>query len=342
MPFKKISYTLLFLIGILLAFYFLQDKKIAKQSIPMYELVPNWPQLPEGFILGNPTGIGIDTSQNIFVFHRADRSWPLSNIMPDNFIASKTILVLDRETGKIIDSWGEHFFIMPHGLKVDKQNNVWVTDVGLHQVFKFTHEGKLLLKIGEAKVAGKDATHFNMPTDIAIADDGSFYVSDGYGNSRVVKFSASGECLFEWGTAGANEGEFDIPHGITLDKNGNVYVADRENSRIQVFDPNGKFIQQYADKSFGNICAVTIDPITQKLFSVDDLNFLKLKHRGSDVIIFEAGGKAENRFGRSGSYNGPVCWYHDIAVDDAQNIYIGDILGNTLQKFRLSGRESQN
>jgi peptidylamidoglycolate lyase len=146
-----------------------------------------------------------------------------------------------EKAGRIINSWGENLFIMPHGLKVDKQNNVWVTDVGLHQVFKFTHEGKLLLKIGEAKVPGKDATHFDMPTDIAIEDDGSFYVSDGYGNSRVVKFSATGQYLFEWGTKGDKESEFDIPHGITLDKNGNVYVADRENSRIQVFDSSGKF-----------------------------------------------------------------------------------------------------
>jgi peptidylamidoglycolate lyase len=338
MPFKKIVYILLFLLAILLAFYLLQDKKMAKQSISMYEIVPGWPGLPPGFILGNPTGIGVDTAQNIFVFHRADRSWPLSNIMPKDPIASKTILLLDRQTGRIIDSWGDHLFIMPHGLRVDRENNVWVTDVGLHQVFKFTHEGKLLLKIGEAKVPGNDATHFNMPTDIAINDDGSFYVSDGYGNSRVIRFSAAGKYLFEWGKPGAGESEFDIPHGVTLDKNGNVYVADRENSRIQVFDAKGRFLRQYADESFGNICAVTIDPITQKLFSVDDLNFLKLKHRGSDVIIFDTAGRVENRFGRSGSYSGAVCWYHDLAVDNAQNIYIGDISGNTLQKFQLRAK----
>jgi len=336
MLFKKIIYTLLFLIAALLAFYLLQDKKTAKQDqrTTMYELVPNWPQLPAGFVLGNPTGICVDSNQNIFVFHRADRVWPLSNVMPETFISSKTILQLDKESGKIINSWGENLFIMPHGLRVDKQNNVWVTDVGLQQVFKFTHEGKLLIKIGEAKVHGNDSTHFNMPTDIAIENDGSFYVSDGYGNSRVVKFSATGQYLFEWGTKGDKEGQFDIPHGITLDKNGNVYVADRENSRIQVFDPSGKFLKQYADKTFGNMCAVTIDPVTQKLFAVDDLNFMKLKHRGSDAIIFDTNETVQNRFGRSGSYNGPVCWYHDLAVDDAENIYMGDILGNTLQKFR--------
>lgn len=326
----------MFLIAVLFVFYLLQDKKIAKQnqSIPMYEFVSNWPQLPAGFILGNPTGIGIDSSQNIFVFHRADRKWPITNIMPEEFISSKTILLLDRESGQIINSWGENFFIMPHGLKVDKQNNVWVTDVGLHQVFKFTHDGKLLLTLGEAKVAGKDAKHFDMPTDIAIEDDGSFYVSDGYGNSRVVKFSATGQYLFEWGTKGNKESEFDIPHGITLDKKGNVYVADRENSRVQVFDASGKFLKQYADRTFGNICAVMIHPSTQKLFAVDDLNFINLEHRGSDVIMFDSAGTIQNRFGRSGSYNGPVCWYHDITVDDQENVYIGDILGNTIQKFR--------
>jgi len=287
---QRIIYIILFLTVLLIAFYLLQDKKIAKQSHASitYERVPDWPQLPRGFILGNPTGIGIDSNQNIFVFHRADRQWPLLNKMPDTYISSKTILLLDKNSGRIINSWGENLFMMPHGLKVDKQNNVWVTDVALHQVFKFTHEGKLLLKIGRAKVPGNDAMHFNQPTDIAIENDGSFYVSDGYGNSRVIKFSATGQYLFEWGVKGDQQSEFNIPHGITLDKNGNVYVADRENSRIQVFASSGKFLKQYADKTFGNICAVTIDPITQKLFAVDDLSFMKLRHRGSDLIIFDA------------------------------------------------------
>ena len=209
-----------------------------------YKLEPNWPQLPANYVLGNPTGIGIDSHQNIIVFHRAERKWPVIGAMPVELIPSKTIIILDRQTGKIINSWGDNLFIMPHGLTVDNNDNIWVTDVGLQQVFKFDHDGKLLMKLGEEKVAGNDAAHFDMPTDIAVAKDGSFYVSDGYGNSRIVKFSATGKYISHWGSKGNKEGQFNIPHAVCLDDKGNVYVADRENKRVEVFDPAGKFLKQ--------------------------------------------------------------------------------------------------
>lgn len=312
-----------------------EKKAIKKEdTISHYQLEKNWPQLPDGFLLGNPTGIGIDTGQNIFIFHRAGRKWPLTGEMPDTFISAKTILMLDRNTGKILNSWGDNFFIMPHGLTVDINNNIWVTDVALHQVFKFSHEGKLLLALGEAKNPGNDATHFNLPTDVAIAKDGSFYVSDGYGNSRVVKFSAEGKYLFAWGKKGNGEAEFDIPHGIALDEKGNVYVADRENKRVQVFDAAGKFIAQWKDKSFGRICGIAFNKERNEIAAADDAtSFLNTKHNGSDVILFNSAGNVLSRFGRSGYYNGPKCWYHDIAMDKEGNIYVGDILGDRIQKF---------
>ena len=117
--------------------------------------------------------------------------------------------------------------------------------VGLHQIFKFSHEGNLLLKLGVAKTPGNDSLHFDLPTDVAVADDGSFYVSDGYGNSRVVKFSKEGKYLFEWGKKGDKPGEFNTPHMIDLDTYGNVYVADRENNRIQKFDAHGIFLKEW-------------------------------------------------------------------------------------------------
>lgn len=338
---RKSIYLILGLAGLLLICYFLQPIKKGKgfDTTIKYELVKNWLDLPKDLKLGNPTGISIDTNQNIVVFHRANREWSLFGAMPDSSIKRKTILIINKDNGKLINSWGDNLFIMPHGLKVDNENNIWVTDVGLNQVFKFSYDGKLLMKLGEAKVAGNDSLHFNKPTDIAITKDGSFYVSDGYGNSRVIKFSATGKYLFEWGKKGDKRSEFNIPHGISLDNNGDVYVADRENNRVQVFDPNGKFIKQFADNSFGAVCAISFD--NSKLFAVDDFTFLKLKHRGSDVFIFDTTGKVQTRFGRSGSYEGSTSWYHDLTIDKDENIYVGDILGNTVQKFRKVSNQCQ-
>jgi peptidylamidoglycolate lyase len=331
---KKSIYFLLAIPGLLIVAYFLQPTKKGKglDASIRYELVQHWPDLPKDLELGNPTGLSIDTTGNIVVFCRRNRKWPLLGSMPTKPIQSKTILIINKDNGKLINSWGNSLFIMPHGLTVDNENNIWVTDVGLHQVFKFSHDGKLLMKLGEAGVAGNDSLHFNKPTDIAIADDGSFYVSDGYGNSRVVKFSAIGKYLFEWGKKGSKESQFNIPHGISLDHNCNVYVADRENNRVQIFDSTGKFINQFSNNSFGAIYAISF--YKSKIFAVDDLTFLKVKHRGSDIFIFDTTGKVQTRFGRSGFYKGNTSWYHDLTIDKDENIYVGDILGNEVQKFR--------
>ncbi len=332
----KLFFLIPGIVAILIICYFLQPVKKGKglNKTVKYELVPDWPDLPKDMKTGNPTGIGLDRNQQIVVFHRAGRKWPLFGAMPESPIQEKTILIINKNNGKLLKSWGENLFIMPHGLTVDDRNNIWVTDVGLHQVFKFSNDGKLLLKLGEAKIAGNDSLHFNKPTDIEGANDGSFYVSDGYGNSRVVKFSASGKYLFEWGNAGDKEGEFNIPHGITLDGNGNVYVADRENNRIQIFDSTGKFIKQFRDDSYGAICSVFFDRKNSELFAVDDFTYLNLKHRGSDLFVFDTSGYVQTRFGRSGFYQGSDTWYHDLTIDTEGNIYVGDILGNRIQKFR--------
>ncbi|MEJ7677356.1 MAG: peptidyl-alpha-hydroxyglycine alpha-amidating lyase family protein [Segetibacter sp.] len=299
---------------------FKQDNNIKNSdSLNRYELVTNWPNLPDSFKLGNPTGIGIDTSQNIFIFHRAERVWPLINPMPDTHISSKTILMLDRKSGKILNSWGGNLFIMPHGLTVDRHNNIWVTDVGLHQVFKFSYDAKLLMKLGKAKIAGDDSAHFNRPTDVAVSNDGSFYVSDGYRNSRIIKFSSTGKYLFQWGTKGDKEGEFNIPHAIDVDEKGNVYVADRENRRVQVFDSTGNFLKQLTNKTFGSICSITFDKVNKGFIAVDDAaSWFGLKHNGSNIILFDSTGNLLNQFGRSGLYDGSKCWYHDVAMDNEE------------------------
>jgi peptidylamidoglycolate lyase len=308
------------------------DKKANEKQASKYQLVKDWPKLPKGYALSQVTGVGIDTSQNIFLFHRTGRQW--EEPFPDSLISLNTILMLNRETGEVMNSWGANLFIMPHGLTVDKENNVWVTDVALHEVFKFSHEGKLLMKLGVPKVPGNDSFHFNLPTDVAIAEDGSFYVSDGYGNSRVVKFSKEGKYLFEWGKRGDKPGEFHTPHGIDLDLYGNVYVADRDNNRIQKFDANGKFLKEWKNDKAVQLYSLSIDKRNNNLFAIDYLTILDTIIKGSDILEFDSTIKLSTRFGRSGFYDGPKCRYHDIAVDNEGNIYVGDILGNKIQKFK--------
>jgi peptidylamidoglycolate lyase len=221
-----------------------------------YQVVHGWPQLPEGRILGQATGVDIDPRGNVFVFHRAGRMWSEDQALP--LISEPTIEVFEGASGRHLRSWGANMFLMPHGLTIDRQGDLWVTDVLLHQVFKFGPSGELLLTLGQARVPGADRTHFNLPTDVAVLPDGSFYVSDGYGNARVVKFSATGEYQFEWGRKGTGPGEFDLPHAIDVDDEGRVYVADRSNARIQVFDPNGRFLAQWRSEEIGRPYSIAV------------------------------------------------------------------------------------
>ena len=298
-----------------------------------YTLVKDWPQLAAGYKIGPAVGIGIDSKEHIFIFSRAGREWKELMPVPATFISGKTVLEIDNKTGKLINSWGDHLFIMPHGLTVDAQDNVWVTDVELHQVFKFSHEGRLLMTLGQAGVSGHDSVHFNRPTGVAVAADGSFFVSDGYGNSRVVKFSATGKYLSEWGVKGTIPGAFDIPHAIELDDSGKVYVADRDNHRIQIFNSDGQFLKQVQDESFGHLCSIVFDKKQKRIIAVDDMISIGMLHKGSDIILFDSTASSFSRLGRSGHYNGPVCWYHDVAIDKEGSIYVVDLLGGAIQKF---------
>ncbi|MBI2731679.1 MAG: hypothetical protein HYX40_13190 [Sphingobacteriales bacterium] len=327
----KLFVSYLLLLSVLQACTNNSSSVVTKDTIP-YERVKDWPQLSEGYVLSQPTGIGIDTSGNIFVFHRTGRTW--TDPFPDSLISMNTVLMLDKETGKILNSWGANYFIMPHGLTVDKDNNVWVTDVGLHQIFKFTHEGKLLLKLGIAKTPGNDSLHFNLPTDVAVAPNGSFYVSDGYGNSRVVKFSADGYYLFEWGKKGNKQSEFQTPHGIDLDNKGNVYVADRENNRIQIFDSTSKYLKEWDDSTFKRVFSVAIEKSTQQLYAIDYMTLTPVIVKGSDILKFNDSLQLVNRFGRTGELNHSSDWYHDLAVDKDGNIYVGDITNKQLHKYK--------
>jgi len=318
-----------------------EKKEVKKESenSDSYVLVKDWPKLPDNFTLGSPTGLGLDTEGNIIVFHRSGREWKSMPISHISLIKENTISKIDSKTGEILKSWGDNLFIMPHGLEVDNENNIWVTDCGLHQVFKFDSNGNLLMTLGEAKISGNDTEHFNLPTDVAVLPDGSFYVSDGYGNSRVIKFSKDGKYLFEWGKFGDKQGEFNIPHGIDLDDEGNVYVADRENNRIQKFDSNRNFITLWQNKVTDQLYSVTIDNRNDHLFGIDYMTVNDTIVKGSDIFRFDLNTNLQMQFGRTGFYEGPISRYHDIQIDDEGSIYVGDILGNKIQKFRLKKSE---
>ena len=171
------------------------------------------------------------------------------------------IIVFDHE-GKYRRSWGwggdEMASGGEHGIRLDPDGNLWVTHTDFHQVIKFDQQGERLFSLGIKDQAGTDEKTFNMPTDIAFGPQGQFYVSDGYGNSRVVKFSKQGKYLTAWGKKGSKPGEFDTPHSIAVDSKGLVYVSDRGNQRIQIFDPGGKYLKEWT--GFGATQNIFITP----------------------------------------------------------------------------------
>lgn len=302
----------------------------ASLAQPAHEVVPGWPLLPEGHVLGLCAGVGVDAQNRVFVFHRSGRVW--SNPFPKEAIAAPTVSVFDGATGRLLSSWGANRFIMPHGLTVDHAGNLWLTDVGLHQVFEFSPEGKVLLTLGEAGVPGNDATHFNLPTDVAVLSDGSFYVSDGYKNTRVLKFSATGRFEFEWGTKGGGPGEFNLPHGITLDPQGRIIVCDRENERLQVFDAKGAFLHEWKGPQIGKPYGIATGP-DGHLFVIDGGSpSLKRELRGKTVEL-DAAGQIIDTFGSYGKETGQFQLGHDIAIGPDGAVYVAEGTGARVQKF---------
>jgi peptidylamidoglycolate lyase len=287
-----------------------------------YEVVHGWPQLPPGFAFSQVPGIGVDSHNHVFVFHRGDTP----------------VMCFEGATGKLVASWGAGLIGKAHGLAVDREDNIWLTDIGHHQVFKFTHDGKLLMTVGVKDEPGLDGSHFNQPTDVAIAPNGDFYVSDGYGNNRVAKFSADGKYLFDFGHKGSGPGEFNTPHGITLDNDGHVYVADRDNSRVEIFDANGKYIAEWKGEEIGR--PWDIYPGPDGNFYVMDGGDMKPSppDRGRIIIVNRDGKKLEE-FGSFGRYDGQFYWGHQLTVGSNADVYGCDVnVGMRAQKFARAGK----
>jgi peptidylamidoglycolate lyase len=313
----------------------------ARQShlLSSYEVVHGWPQLPAGRILGQATGVDVDSRGDVYVFHRAGRAWAGPAAPEDPAltpIADPTIEVFDLRSGRHVRSWGANQFVMPHGLTIDHQDNVWVTDVLLHQVFKFGTSGELLLAIGQARGPGADRSHFDMPTDVAVLPDGSFYVSDGYRNARVVKFSATGEYQFEWGRRGGRHGEFDVPHAIDVDSAGRVYVADRSNARVQVFDGAGTFLAEWRSAELGRPFSIAVS--TDRAVVVDGGHPPQRGPNHSQAAEVDLDGRVLARFGRFGNYDGQFRGAHDVAIARDGSVLVVDVFGQRAQRFARRGR----
>lgn len=298
-----------------------------------YEEVRGWPRLPAGVQMGEAAGVAIDINGHVMVFHR-----PGGGFDPDATVPLKdpAVLEIDPHSGRLINSWGANTFLVPHGITVDEANNVFLTDVALQQVLKFTHDGKLLFSVGEPHVGKWDATHFNQPTDIAIRPDGSFYVSDGYVNSRVAIFDSHGKWMREWGKKGAGHGEFSTPHGLTfVIGNTDVIVADRENSRLQLFDRTGGFKREWTGTkdaaTTGRVFSVASGPdgsfyvgIRRADYDTAHTGVLKLDR---DWKILAAIG-----FDRPGD---PVFKaVHDLAVGRDGSIYVAETRTRRVVKLR--------
>jgi peptidylamidoglycolate lyase len=298
-----------------------------------YEEVKDWPRLPANVQLGECAGVAVDRDGHVFVFHRPGRGFDTA---ATDKLTEPTVLEIDPISGALLHSWGANTFLVPHGITIDSANNVFLTDVGLQQVFKFSHDGKQLLALGEPRVGAWDATHFNQPTDIAIRPDGTFYVSDGYVNSRVAIFDRNGNEIREWGKKGAGPGEFSNPHGLTfIPGSFDVLVADRENSRLQLFDEKGAFKRQWNGVkdavTTGRVFAVAADEAGNSFVGIRRADY-DTQHTG--VLKLDRGWNivATVGFGQPGD---PVFnAVHDLAIGKDGSIYVAETRTRRVVKLR--------
>ena len=225
-------------------------------------------------------------------------------------------------TGRFVRSLGDGLFIRAHGIEVDREGNIWTVDNDTHMVLKMDPTGRVRMVLGRRGQSGEGEDSFNEPTDVAIAPNGDFYVSDGYGNSRVVKFSKDGTFITAWGKKGDGPGEFDLPHSVALDRQGRVYVGDRENYRIQVFDADGEFLHQW--KHVGSPWGLDITA-DQTIFMADG--------RNNRVLKLDLDGKILGVLGGFGKRPGQFNYSHHLALDALGNLYVSEIKNWRVQRF---------
>ena len=286
-----------------------------------FVVAPDWARLPADWTLGDVAGVAVDSHDHVFVFHRG---------------AEHSIFALEGESGRVVTSFGDGLFRRAHGLAVDASDNVWVTDVKRHQVFKFSHAGELQMTLGEEGVPGNDGGHFDQPTDVAIGRDGSIFVSDGYGNSRVAKFSPEGRFLKDWGEREEGPGKMNLPHGIALDREDNVYVADRSNRRVQVYNSEGAYLFALGESVLGRGGRPWgLEIAGERLYVIDGGDMDADTPNVARITVVDASRHAVASFGSYGLEPGQLLWGHDLAVGADGSVYSAEVRdADRVQKFR--------
>jgi DNA-binding beta-propeller fold protein YncE len=280
-----------------------------------YRVAENWARLPDGWSFKEVASVGVDRHDNLYVFSRGEH--PMT--------------VFDRD-GNFLRAWGDGLFRRPHGIHMGPDDTIYCTDEGDQTVRKCTLGGKVLLEIG---IPGKPAPYmsgepFNRCTHTALSPQGDIYVSDGYGNARVHKYTPDGRLLTSWGEPGTDRGQFNLPHNITCDGDGWVYVADRENHRVQVFDGNGKYETQW--NNLHRPSALYMPPGRCPICYIGECGPVmnvnrKAPNLGPRITVVDNQGNRLARLGalHGGDQPGQFISPHGIAVDSRGDIYVGEV-----------------
>ena len=272
-----------------------------------YRAVEGWAQLPPGWNFGEVSAVDVDRSDNVWVF--SDGPHP--------------VIEFDR-SGKFLQAWPEFLGKKPHGLRVGPDGNIWTVDLETHRVMKWTPDGRLIMLLGTgAPAADNNAKYaFNRPASLNFGPEGDFFVADGYGNSRVVHYSRDGEYLGQWGTKGTGDGEFNLVHDVALDGRGRVYVADRVNQRVQIFDQQGRFLGKWTDLG-----------VVQGLYYVKIEAVLYMCDLNARILKVNLDGKVLGVIGSFGKSPGKLDIPHYLAVDSTGAVYVADFRNWRVEKF---------
>lgn len=281
-----------------------------------YRPVEKWGALPDGMSFVEATSVAVDANDDVYVFNRGKHP----------------VIVFDR-AGRFKRSWGEGHFRRAHGITVGPDGTLWLTDDLHHTIRQFTTEGKCLLTIGDPDQPStlQGGKPFNRPTHVAISPKtGDVYISDGYGNSRVHKYDPKGRHLMSWGEPGTDPGCFNLPHNIATDAAGLVYVADRENHRVQIFDANGRYLAQW--NNLHRPCGLAADARLGDIFFVGELpSHLAVNkdvpNLGARVSILSIKGQLLGRIGGrfAGEKPGEFVAPHGCAVDSHGDLYVAEV-----------------